>query len=251
MSHVLAHVKVLLLDLMRNPAAVVANIFFPTGAYIFVILPQRGLRTDPVDAATSLAQMAVFATLASYVFSYGLSAAEERANPWFSYLRTLPMGPLGSTLARFVVAVLAVSASLVPLLLTGALATPAFAAASGDDWWRVPAFLVAVLVGGIPFLGLAVVIGFTLTPRTAFAVAQITWPLAFLGGLFAPPEALPPWLMPFSAFTPARPARDLAVAVLGGHPVQPWTVAALAGWSLLGTAVAVAANRRDEGRRFR
>jgi ABC-2 type transport system permease protein len=83
-------------------------------------------------------------------------------------------------------------------------------------------------------------------------MAQVAlFPLAFLGGLFVPPETFPTWLDAASQATPTRAARDLVVAVMTGGDVDLRWPLVLVLWTAAAGAVTVWAFRRDEGRRFR
>lgn len=227
---------------------------YPTLAFLFFILPQERIVADTQQSLVAAAQLAMFGVMSSFVFGYGIAAAQDRMSPWTTYLRTLPVGALATTLARFAVAVVAVGLTLVPLVACVALLTAAPAAFLEGQlpWWRAFAACPVVLVGGLPFLGIAVAIGYSMTPRSALAVAQlVTFPLAFVGGLMFPPDTFPDWANSVSLATPARAARDLAVGTLLGQPLHASTVPVFLLWTVGMLALAVWANRRDEGRRFR
>lgn len=251
---VLAHARAQALVILRNPLSLATNTMYPTLAFCFFVLPQDAVVHDATQSLIATAQLAVFGVLTSLVFGYGIAAAEDRADPWTTYVRTLPAGAVATTAARFVVAFVAVAVSLIPLVLASALLTAAPQAFSGGGLplWRAGAALLLVLASGIPFLALAVAIGYSTTPRTALALAQIvTFPLAFVGGLMFPPSTFPHWADAVSLATPTRAARDLAVGVLIDAPIPATTVPVFVGWSVVLLAAAVRANRRDEGRRFR
>lgn len=248
------HTKAQLLDLFRTPVAIVSTTIFPTLAFLFFVLPQQEVVNNPLWSLVTVAQLAVFGVMSAYLFGYGIGIAEERANPWTSYLRTLPIGALPTTISRFLVAAFAALLSLVPLVLAVALLTSAPDAFTSGDlaWWRLPAALGAVILVGAPFLAMGLFIGYLLSAKAAIAVAQVVnFPLAFIGGLMLPPEMFPGWVDAISLGTPSRAARDAVVAVLTGEaaPASTWVV--LIGWTVAMTALAVWANRRDEGRRFR
>lgn len=249
-----AHARAQLRDLLRTPIAVVSNTIFPALTFLFFVLPQSEVTENAEASIAVFAMLGTFGVMGVFLFGYGISVAEDRANPWTAYLRTLPVGPLPTTLARFLVALFGVGMSLVPLLVCVVAFTQAPAAfASGDlALWRIPAGLAAMLVAGAPFLGMGLAIGYSMTSRGAVAVAQVCYfPLAFIGGLMLPPQMFPAWLDTLSLYTPARPARDLTVTVLTGQPMPASTLPVLVGWTVLLVGLAQWAYRRDEGRRFR
>lgn len=251
---VLAHARAQALEVVRNPLSLVTNTMYPTLAFCFFVLPQSRIVTDPTQSVIATGQLAIFGVLTSLVFGYGIAAAQDRADPWTTYVRTLPAGAIATTAARFVVAFTAVAVSLIPLMLASVwfTATPAAFGDGGLPWWRALAGALIVLASGVPFLAMAVAIGYSTTPRSALALAQlVTFPLAFAGGLMFPPDMFPAWADVLSLATPTRAARDLAIGVLLDAPIPPSTLPVFIGWSVLLTVVAVRANRRDEGRRFR
>jgi ABC-2 type transport system permease protein len=250
----LAHARAQVRDLLRTPVAVVSTTIFPALTFVFFILPQSEVTENAYASIAVFAQLGIFGVMGAFLFGYGISVAEDRANPWTTYLRTLPVGAAPTTVARFVVALVGVGLSLVPLLMCTILFTEAPSAFVDGQlaWWRLPVGLAALLVGGAPFLGMGLAIGYSMTSRAAVAVAQVCYfPIAFVGGLMIPPQNFPAWLDTLSRFTPARPARDLAVSVLTGEPMPSSTLPVLAGWTVLMVGLAQWAYRRDEGRRFR
>ncbi len=248
-----AHTKAQLLDLLRTPVAVVSNTVFPTMAFLFFFLPQPGLADNPQASLVVVAQLGMFGVMSAFLFGYGIGVAEERANPWTTYLRTLPVGAVPATVARFVVAVAGAALSLLPLVVSVALLTeaPAVFVEGQSPWWRIPVGLATLLLGGTPFLAMGLLIGYSLSVKAAIAVAQVVnFPLAFIGGLMIPPQAFPAWLNTASLVTPARAARDLGVSAFTGADVAASTVPVLTGWSAALIALAFWATRRDQGRRF-
>lgn len=250
----LAHTRVQILDFVRTPVAVISMMAFPTMAFLFFVLPQSEVTSNPIASLVVVGQLGMFGVMSAYLFGYGIGVAEERANPWFVYLRTLPVGALPTTLARFLTAALSALLSLVPLVLAVVLFTEASTAFTSGllSVGRIPLTLLTIIVAAVPFLGMGLAIGYSLTSKAAIAVAQIVnFPLAFVGGLLLPPEMFPSWLDPISLATSSRSARDLVVFALTGDPMPASTVPVLAAWTVAMLALALWANRRDEGRRFR
>lgn len=249
-----AHTRAFVLDLLRTPIAIVSTTVFPTLVFCFFILPQTAVTESAIASLVVVAQLGVFGVMSSYLFGYGIGVAEDRANPWTSYLRTLPVGPLPTTVARFLTAAFASVLSLLPLVVAVALLTDAPEAFTSGalSWERIPLTLVALIVAPLPFLGIGLAIGYSMTAKAAVAVAQlVNFPLAFIGGLMLPPVLFPDWLSPVSLATPSRAARDLVVTALTGDPMPASTVPVLLAWTLGMLALALWVNRRDEGRRFR
>ena len=248
------HTRAQVLEQLRIPVAVLSSTVFPTLALVFFVLPQTAVTADPVASLMAIAQLAVFGVMSAFLFNYGIGVAEDRANPWSSYVRTLPVGAVPATLARAFTAMMFAFFALIPVLVVGALTT------AGMDlyldgtlpWWRVPLSVAVWLVCGLPFLCLGLLIGYLCTSKVAIAVTQVVFfPLAFAGGMMLPPEIFSPGLDLFSRFLPSRAARDLSVSALSGEPVEAAAVLCFLVWTVLLGAGAVWANRRDQGRRFR
>jgi len=241
------HARYQLLETVRVPIAVVGMMLFPALALTFFVLPQQEVAQSPTAAAAAVAQLALFAVMSTFTFTYGAGVAEDRALPFDAYVRTLPAGPGARLGGRLVSGLVLGLASLAPLVLLGWLFT-----AADPGVGRLLLGVATVLVAAVPFLCLGLAIGYGLSTKAALAVAQVVlFPLAFAGGLFLPPQMFPAWLDTLSGFLPSRAGRDVVVqAVLGtGATAQDYVV--LAAWTLALGALAVWVYRRDEGRRFR
>lgn len=244
---VLLHTRFSILETVRIPIAVIGNLLFPSLAMVFFVVPNPGVAGDPAVATAAVGQLALFAVMSAFLFTFGTGVAEDRALPFDGYVRTLPAGALPRLVARIVTGTVFALASLVPLLLLGWLLTDATAPAG-----TVVLGVVVVLAAALPFLMLGLAIGYRMSSKAAIAVVQVVlFPLAFAGGLFLPPQLFPGWLEGLSRWLPSRAGRELVVEVLTGAPAYAGALAVLVGWGALFTALAVHAYRRDEGRRFR
>lgn len=248
------HTRAQILEQLRIPIAVVSSALFPSLSLVFFVLPQQSTVDDPLQALVAIAQLAMFGVMSSFLFNYGIGVAEERANPWSSYVRTLPAGPVPPTLARALTALIFAFIALIPLLALGFLFTQAGSAFTDGTlpWWRIPAALTVWLLCGLPFLALGLVIGYLCTSKVAIAVTQVVFfPLAFAGGMLLPPFLFPDWLNTLSLFLPSRAARDISVEMLTGTGLHATSILCILAWMVAFGALALWANRRDQGRRFR
>ncbi|MCF6320890.1 MAG: ABC transporter permease, partial [Rhizobiaceae bacterium] len=75
-------------------------------------------------------------------------------------------------------------------------------------------------------------------------------PLAYLGGLWMPPEQLPAPIAEISQFTPTRHAGEIAWAIVGGYSIPFDSVIWLAGFSALFALLAYWGYQRDERQRY-
>lgn len=249
-----AHTKAQILEQLRIPMAVVSSTIFPSLVLLFFIVPQEAVASNPPAALSAIAQLAMFGVMSAFLFGYGIGVAEDRASPWTTYLRTLPVGPLPGTIARAVTAMMFSFFALIPLLILGAVLTSAPDAFFNGDlsWWRLPLTIAVVLLCGLPFLAMGLTIGYLCTSKVAIAVVQVLFfPMAFAGGMMLPPAIFPGWLNTISLMLPSRAARDLSVESLSGTSMHASSIAVIVAWTLILGALALWANRRDQGRRFR
>lgn len=244
---VLLHARYQVLETVRVPIAMIGNLLFPSLALAFFVLPNQAVAADPVAATQAVGQLALFAVIATCIFTYGVGVAEDRAQPFDAYVRTLPAGPVPRLGGRLLNGGLFSLVSLVPLVIIGATAT-----AADPSLGRLLAGIATVMVGGLPFLFAGLAIGYSLSVKAALPIAQVVlFPLAFAGGLFLPPEMFPAWLDTASGFLPTRAGRDLVVHATTGSGATAFDVVVLVAWTVILAALAVTAYRRDEGRRFR
>lgn len=176
-----------------------------------------------------------------------MGVAQDRALPWDSYLRALPVGPSPRLIGRLLNGFAFIILGLVPLVLIAWLLTAAALPPSG-----LILTAAALLTAGLPLFAGGVSIGYSMSTKAALAVAQsLLLPLAFAGGLLLPPQTFPGWLNSISMWLPTRAGRDLVVSATTGLCLPRTTLLVLAGWTVITGSLALGAYRRDEGRRFR
>lgn len=242
-----AHTRLTVLEAVREPIVIVSTIAFPALVLLCFVVPQRAVAGDPLAATTAAGQIALFSLVSVCLFTYGAGVAEDRNRPFDLFARSLPTGPGAPLIARIITGLVLSAIGIAPVIAISALLTEATVPLA-----RLALAAVVLVACGAPFLVLGFAIGYSLRPKPALAVAQVVlFPLAFIGGLFVPPETFPAWLDTASLGTPTRAARDLVVATLTGGDIDARGIAVLLAWTLAAGAVALLAVRRDEGRRFR
>lgn len=240
----LVHARFQLLETIRVPISVVGSAFFPAAAMIFFVVPYAG--KDPRGATFATASMVVFSVMSSNIFQYGVGVAEDRAQPWDPYTRTLGTGP-GPRFAGRVLAGLALTyLSLIPVVIIAAVWTSATI--------TLPEFTAAaltVLVAAVPFTLLGLTIGYWLPSKAAIVVAQVVFfPLAFGGGLLTSPDTEPHFVRLVAPWLPTRGVAELMWSAVGDFRPRPLALVMLAVWVVLLAGLAGWAYRRDEGRRY-
>lgn len=226
------------------PIAVIGALFFPAASMLFFVVPFAG--DQPVAATFATASMVTFAVMTSNLFGYGIGVAEERAQPWDAYARTLPTGPLPRFAGRIITGLVMTFASLLPVVLIATFLTEATTTPI-----RLLLAAGTVVVIAVPFTLAGLAIGYSLPMKAALAVVQVLFfPLAFGGGLLSAPGQAPGWVETLAPFLPTRGAVELMWASVGDFPLHPLSLETLVVWTAAMAALAVWAYRRDEGRRF-
>jgi ABC-2 type transport system permease protein len=243
-SLALTHARFQLLETVRIPIALIGSAFFPAASMLFFVVPFVG--DDPVAATFATASMVTFAVMSTNLFQYGIGVAEDRAQPWDPYTRTLPAGPGPRFLGRILAGLAMMTLSLIPVLVIAALLTKATITPLG-----LLAGLGATVLIAVPFILMGLGIGYALPSKAAIVVAQLLFfPLAFGGGLMTAPGSAPGFVEDIAPYLPTGGAVRLMWAAVGDFPFDLSATATLVGWTALLAGVAVWAYRRDEGRRF-
>jgi ABC-2 type transport system permease protein len=243
-SLVLTHAKYQILETVRIPIAVIGNVFFPSAIMLFFVVPFTG--DNPVGATFATGSMVTFAVMSTCLFSFGVGVAEDRAQPWDPYLRTLPAGPWPRFAGRLSAGLVMIAIALVPVLIIAGLFTEATASPAG-----LLLGLGAIVVAALPFTFLGLLIGYSLPSKAAIAVAQVVFfPMAFGGGLLTDPRQSPAFVEIVAPFLPTRGAVELVWAATAGYTPELTSLISLAAWTAVAGALAAWAFRRDEGRRF-
>ncbi|GII64213.1 ABC transporter [Sphaerisporangium krabiense] len=245
MSLVLVHARYLFLETIRVPIAIIGSAFFPAAAMLFFVVPFTG--DDAVAATYATGAMLIFAIMSACLFTYGIGVAEDRAQPWDPYLRTLPAGPLARFAGRIVTVMGIMLIAIVPVLVIAALLTAATVTPA-----QLLLGLVAVLVGSLPFTLMGLFIGYALPSKAAVVVAQVVFfPMAVGGGLLTgPPDVAPDFIKAIAPYLPTRGAVELVWAASTSFSPNLLSLVMLAVWIAVFGALSTWAYRRDEGRRF-
>jgi ABC-2 type transport system permease protein len=240
------YAKYNLLETLRIPIAVIGTAVFPALAFLFFVVPQADL-LGAEGATQAVISLSVFSLCVGSLFNFGLTIAEAREKPWDPYLRTLP-GSGAARIAGHLIATGGMSLlSLLPLLVLGAVLTPATA-----EPLRILLGIVALAIAALPFALMGVCIGYAMPVKAAIAVIQVLFfALAFGGGLFLPPQMFPGWLDAISHVLPTRQAREAVIWVVQGGEVPVFALVGIAAWVVGLAVLALVLHRRDEGRRFR
>ena len=233
-------------ELARVPAFWVPTILFP--AMLFLFFGNSFRPTGASGGNFMLASWTVYGVLGIAFYQFGIGIAQDRETPWDRYLKVLPASLAPRLIARVATALLFAIAAALLVAVVAMISLP-IAMKAG----QVAALMAALLFGGAVFALFGIGLGYTLSARAAVPVANLIYlPLAFLGGLWVPPHALPAAIAPLSQVTPTRHFGEIAWAAVGSEIPFPFvSVAILAGYGVAFGGLALWGYRRDWSARYR
>ncbi len=244
MNLVFAHWRASLVELIRLPGYFFPTLILPVMLYVFFGVPASD---GALVANRLLASFAAFAVFGVVFFQFGVGIAQSRETSWEGYLRTLPAGPAPRFIAQVLAALVFAAVVVVIIAVIAVLATDA--AIGLRATWRLAAAFVA---GAIPFGFFGIALGYWVTPRAAIPIANMLYlPLSYAGGLWIPPQQLPPPVAAVSGLLPTRHFAEVAWAATLGRPWSALSWLALIAYTAGFAALALWGFRRDEGQRFR
>lgn len=230
----------------RMPAYAIPAVAFPVMFYLlFGILFGGGRSAGSTTVATYLlATYGTFGVIGCALFGFGVGVAIERGQGWMTLKRATPMPPFAYFVAKLAMA--AIFGATIVLLLAVVGVTLGGVSLSPLAWVRLALTLIA---GTVPFAALGLALGYVCGPNSAPAIVNLVYlPVSFASGLWIPIEVLPPFMKAIAPALPPYHLAQLALASVGaGRGGAAWShLAALAGFTLIGLAVALVAYRRDE-----
>jgi ABC-2 type transport system permease protein len=176
-----------------------------------------------------MGSFASFGILGVVLFQLAVQVSQEQSSPWLTYVKTLPLGTFQFVIAKicasFVLSLFAAGAVFVVALLETPIEI------NGFPWM---AFLLSLLIGGIPFALLGLLVGFLVKGKAVLPVANLLYlPLSFAGGLWLPPSALPKAIQDLSDFLPTRMYGEIIWAVLFKKEIPLVSIRGLLIYSLI------------------
>lgn len=228
--------------LLRQPGFWVPTVLFPAMLYAFF---GAGLAGQGPAAGYAMASFAVYAVLGVGFYQFGVTVAQDRADPFIRWQRLLPGSALAPWVARIMAGVFFAALAMALVLVLGRVLGGVVLADAGA-WARLVA--VTLLAAG-PATVMGTALGSLASARAAVPLANLIFlPLAYLGGLWMPPQMLPDALAAISVWTPTRAMGELAWAALDGRALPLRYLAMLAGWTAIAAAVTWAAQARHARR---
>jgi ABC-2 type transport system permease protein len=234
-----------LLRTLRNRRFFALSLGFPLILYFVIAGPNRNV--SDFNGSGISAPLYYMVGLASFgamsaMLSCGARIASERAVGWNRQLRISPLSPSAYFRVKVLTGYMMAGLSLGLLYLAG---TSLGVSLSLGEWLKMTGLILIAL---IPFAALGVTLGHMLTPDSIGpAMGGGISLLALLGGTWFP-IAGHGLLHDIAQFLPSYWLVKASHVAVGGHAWSAMGWAVIAAWTLLLSATAARAYRRDTGR---
>lgn len=223
--------------LLRQPGFWVPTVLFPAMLYAFFGANMAGAGRM---GAYAMASFSVYAVVGVGFYQFGVSVAQDRATPFTAWQRLLPGQGALIWVARIVAALLFSLVAVAMVLIAARVI--AGIALTPDAYLRLGG---ACLLAALAAVLMGMALGSVASARAAVPLANLVFlPLAYLGGLWVPPIALPGAIAALSVWTPTRAMGEIAWAALDGRALSARYLAVLGAWALAGALVTWAAQHR-------
>lgn len=233
-----AEILLVLRVLGRQPAFWVPTLLFPAMLYAFF---GAGYMGSGLAAGRPMAAFAVYAVLGVGFYQFGVTVAQDRADPFTIWQRLLPGSVIAPWVARVLVGMGFATLAMALVLLLGKI-LGGVVLAEGAAWARLAG---VTLAAALPATLMGTALGSVASARAAVPLANLIFlPLAYIGGLWIPPFMLPEIVGAISVWTPTRAMGELAWASLDGQAPPLRYLLVLAGWTMLAAAITWAGQRR-------
>jgi ABC-2 type transport system permease protein len=234
-----------LLRTLRNRRFFLLSLGFPLILYFVIVSPNRHVQNFNGSGISFplyyMVGLASFGTM-SAMLSCGARIAAERAVGWNRQLRITPLRPR----AYFRVKVLTgYMMALISLLALYAAGTSLGVSLTAGEWLKMTGL---ILVGLVPFAALGVLLGHMLTPDSIGpAMGGGISLLALLGGTWFP-LGHHGFLHDLAQYIPSYWLVQASHVALGGRPWSAMGWIVMGAWTVVLSALAARAYRRDTGR---
>jgi ABC-2 type transport system permease protein len=235
--HLFAELVLTLRVLFRQPGFWIPTVLFPAMLYAFFGANSGG----GAWAANAMASFAIYAVLGVGFFQFGVSVAQDRASPFATWQRSLPGSALPLWVARIIAAVIFVTIAVALVIALAHVMTDV--GLPNSAWIRLATVCLMATVTAT-LMGIA--LGCVASARAAVPLANLVYlPLAYLGGLWVPPMAMPATINAISEWTPTRAMGELAWAAIEGRAWTLQDLGLLAAWTLAAAALVGVAQIRQ------
>lgn len=232
-----AEILLVLRVLGRQPGFWVPTLLFPAMLYSFF---GAGYMGGGLAAGRPMAAFAVYAVLGVGFYQFGVTVAQDRADPFTIWQRLLPGSAVAPWIARVLVGMGFATLAMALVLILGKV-LGGVVLAETVAWARLAG---VTLMAALPATLMGTALGSVASARAAVPLANLIFlPLAYAGGLWMPPFMLPELVGAISVWTPTRAMGELAWAALDGQAPSLRYLLVLAGWTMLAAAITWAGQR--------
>jgi ABC-2 type transport system permease protein len=241
----LTYTRFELLRTLRNRRFLLLSLVFPLVLYFVIAGPSRNVKDFAGSGIPAplyyMVGLASFGSMGA-MLSAGGRIATERAAGWNRQLRISPLSPRAYFRAKVMTSYMMAAISLVALYLAG---TSLGVSLGASQWLKMTGL---ILVGLIPLAALGIWLGHLMTPESIGpAMGGGISLLALLGGTWFP-LGNHGVVHDVAQFVPSYWLVQASHVALGGPawPARGWIV--IAAWTVILSALARRAYRRDTGR---
>ncbi len=199
----LAHLKLQLKKTFRNPAFWAPTMLFPAMFYVFF---GSTMSPDGIYSKFAIASFCIYAVVGVAFYQFGAGIAQDREEEFSTWVKTLPASSLPNSLAQASSAIILALGAV--MLVIGASHIFGKTQLAFNSTLAV---LAVCLLISIPAALMGIALGYATSAKAASALANLIFlPLAFLGGLWIPPIAMPEIVKSISIWTPTRQMAEFA-----------------------------------------
>jgi ABC-2 type transport system permease protein len=223
------YLRMEIVRVLRNPMFTGYTIGFPIFFYLLftTVFAQNQVRTTDFSAYY-MVSMALYGAIGTALTGVGAPIAMERSRGWTRQLALTPLRPRQYLVVKVAAASVLSLPVILAILVVGRLVHHVDL---GIGTWL--ALVPALWLGGLPFVGLGIAIGYTFRDEAAQGVAlTVYFLLSIAGGLWLPVESFPHWLSNVANVLPTYRAGQLSWRLLAGSsPLTPGVLVLLA-WAV-------------------
>jgi ABC-2 type transport system permease protein len=233
--HLSAECVLTLRILFRQPGFWIPTVLFPAMLYAFFGANSGGGSW----AANAMASFAVYSVLGVGFFQFGVSVAQDRESPFATWQKTLPGHVAYQWISRILASLVFITIAVLLVVLLALVMTDTRLETAA--WLRLAlvCFMCSVTA---TLMGIA--LGSVSSARAAVPIANLIYlPLAYLGGLWVPPVAMPAAINAISQWIPTRAMGELGWAAVNDTGWDVWYLFLLFAWTAAAAIVVIVAQK--------
>lgn len=233
-----AEITLTLRVLFRQPGFWIPTVVFPAMLYGFFGANSGGGQW----AANAMASFSIYAVLGVGFFQFGVSVAQDRESPFATWQRTLPGHVAYQWISRVLASIVFITIAVLLVIILALLMTDTRLDATA--WLRLA---LVCLMCSVTATLMGIALGSISSARAAVPVANLVYlPLAYLGGLWVPPVAMPTTINAISEWTPTRAMGELGWAAVTGAGWDGGYLLLLFAWTTAAIIVVIVAQKGAE-----